>query len=251
MANLVKSKHNAGGERTRWDKEAVRDDLRARFMREIETAAPEVLLSLRNEVWPLYQKIARPGEKTMSGNMRPASWPEELRTAVREFGLRHNLVYSGRVPHWVEEQCSVTLDVWTRHPDVMRGEKLGWCVRSGYSGLRKADLLGIKLPPMIERSIYETDAEFETRVFVTLRKIVRPQLEALSIRIGLLPVVPRKRRAEHYTWAVLHQIHRRGFEDIAREFHVAMESVKNKVTDFKRQIGLNLPPGRPRKKRIH
>ena len=96
----------------------------------------------------------------------------------------------------------------------------------------------------IERSIYETDAEFEKRVFSGLEENLRPKMESLNRRIAELPVVPCKRRAEHYTWVVLHQIRRWNFEGIARQFNVAPVSVRNEVTDLKRQIGLNLPRGR-------
>jgi hypothetical protein len=223
----------------------VRDDLRAAFMREIETSAPEVLIFLRDEAWPLYRKVAHPG--LVDGYVRPSCWPEGLRARVLECSRRHNLVYSGRVPAWVVSQFAFTLGFWTVHPEVTDGERLGWCGRGGYSGLRKVAYLAVELPPRIERSIYETDAKFKKRVFGELRTIVQPQLETLSRRIAKLPLVPRKRRAEHYTWAVLHQIRRWSLECIANQFNVAPESVKNEVADLKRQIGLNLPSGRPRK----
>ena len=242
MANLAHGRRNKGGPQTRWDKEAVRDDLRATFMREIETSAPEVLIVLKDEVWPLYQTVAHPD--LVGGYIMPACWPELLRASVLECGRRHNLVYSGRVPAWVINHFAFTLGFWTVHPEVTHGERLRWCGHGGYSGLRKVDHLAIELPPLIERSIYETDAEFETRVFSALEGIVRPQLETLSRRIAELPAVPRKRRAEHYTWAVLHQIRRWNIECIARQFNVEPVSVRNEVTDLKRQIGLNLPHGR-------
>jgi hypothetical protein len=109
------------------------------------------------------------------------------------------------------------------------------------------DYLAIELPPRIERSIYETNAEFEKRVYSTFEEIVRPQLEKLSRRIAELPAVPHKRRPEHYTWTVLHQIRRLNFERIADEFNMDPVSVRNEVTDLKRQIGLNLPRGRHQK----
>jgi hypothetical protein len=170
MANLAPGRHNSGGRRTRWDKEAVKDELRATFMREIETAAPDVLIVLRDEVWPLYRKVAHPNH--MGGYIRQDRWPEGLRTSVLECGLRHNLVFSGRVPAWVVDQFAFTLGFWTEHPEVTDGERLGWCGRGGYSGLRRVDPLAMELRLQVERSIYETDAEFETRVFGALEKIV-------------------------------------------------------------------------------
>jgi hypothetical protein len=220
----------------------VRDDLRAAFMREIETSAPEVLIFLRDEAWPLYRKVAHPG--LVGGYVSPSCWPEGLRARVLECSRRHNLVYSGRVPAWVVSQFAFTLGFWTVHPEVTKGERLGWCGRGGYSGLRRVDPLAMELRLRVERSIYETDAEFEKRMFSALRESVRPHLEGLSSRIAELPTVPRKRRPEHFTWAVLHQVRRWRFECIARRFNVEPVSVRNEVNDLKRQIGLNLPRGR-------
>jgi hypothetical protein len=240
MAKLVHHRRTSGGPRTRWTDDAVRDDLRAEFMREVETTAPEVLIFLRDEVWPLYRKVAHSGH----AYVRPARWSEELRASVLECGRRFNLVFRGSVPAWVVNQFNFTLGFWTAHPEVTQHERLHWWGRGGYSGLRKVDYLAVELPPQIERSIYESDAAFEERVFATIEEIVLSQLQALSRRIAQLPEVRRKRRPEHYTWAVLHQILRWDFERIALRFHVAPVSVRNEVTDLKRQIGLNLSRGR-------
>lgn len=249
MANLAqerKERRKSGGPRTRWDKEGVTDELRATFMREIENSAPEVLIELRDKVWPLYRKVAHPS--LVGAYIRPCDWPEGLRAAVLEFGRRHNLVYSGRVPDWVVEQFAFTLGFWTAHPEVTDDKKLKWWLRGGYSGMRRVEPLVVELRVQVERSIYETDAEFATRLTGALEKIVRPRLKTLRRRIAKMPVVPLKRRIEHYRWVVLHQIRHWSFERIANQFHVAPESVKNEVAELKGPIGLNLPPGRPRKR---
>jgi hypothetical protein len=210
-------------------------------MREIENTASEVLVSLRDEVWPLYLKAHSAQDR---GYVLPNRWSEELRASVLECARRHNLVHGGRVPGWVVDQFGFTLGFWTAHPEMALHERLGWGVRGGYAGLRMVEYLAIELPPRIERSIYESDADFEKRVYGTLEQCIRPQLQALSRQIAELPVVPRKRRPEHYTWAVLHQISRWNFQRIADRFHVAPVSVRNEVTDLKRNIGLSLPRGR-------
>ena len=231
------------GGRTRWDEDAVRDDRRAMFIREIETVAPEVLIFLKDEVLPLYRTIAHPSLER--GYVMPSCWPESLWASALECGRRHNLVYSGRVPTWVINQFAFTLGFWTVNPGVTHDEKLKWWGRGGYSGLRKVEYLAVELPPLIEVSIYETEPE--KRVHSAVEEILQQQLKTVGRRIAELPAVPRKRRAEHYTWAVLFQIRRQSLASIAGQFNVEPVSVRNEVTELRRQIGLNLPPGRPPK----
>jgi hypothetical protein len=243
MAKLTRKLASAGGPQTRWSTDAVKDELRAAFILEIEQTAPEVLVDLRDQVWPHYRKVASPERSFVS----PASWPKELRSSVLGWARRHNLVYLDCVPAWVLSQLGYTLGVWTGHPELTQSERLRWCGRGGYSGPSKADHFAIELPQQIERSIYESDIQFEKRVFSALEEIIRPQLQDFSDRIAKLPSVARKRRPEHFTWAVLNQIQRWDFARIAKHFHVAPVSVRNEVTDLKRLIGLRLRPGRPSK----
>ena len=230
---------NAGGPQTRWNEEDVRDDLRAEFIKEIEISAPEVLMALRDELWPSYREVVAFGGREVGPFCR---WPEDFRARARKIAREYHLVYLDCVPGWVLEQFAYTLWFWTRHPELAREEKLRWWARGGCSGMRKVDDLSIDLP-RVERSIYESDVDFKKRVYSSLEPILRLQFEELSSRIAELPVSPRKRRPEHYTWVVLHQIRRWSFENIADHFHVSPFSVRNEVTELKRQIGLRLPAG--------
>jgi hypothetical protein len=61
-----------------------------------------------------------------------------------------------------------------------------------------------------------------------------------------LPRVTNKLRHKHVRWAVLHQIRRVKFHELAALDGVCETTVRNEVTTLKKRIGIGLPKGRPR-----
>jgi hypothetical protein len=240
-----KAAHN-GGPKTRWTVEMVKDELRARFFREIETAAPEVLTHLKDRIWPDYRRvqIETDEQPTLPYFPLPA-WPEPLQAAAVKLARDHCLVHHSKVPAWVLTQFEETLAYWALHPNMPERQSLSWGPSLGaYSGMQHIEDLALELPPRIERSIYETDGEFQTRVYRELDQIIRPQLKAISAKVAALPRAQQKRRPEHFTWLVLNQVRHEGFPRIAERWNVSELSVRNEITDLKREIGLSLPRGR-------
>jgi len=101
--------------------------------------------------------------------------------------------------------------------------------------------MAVELPQRIERSIYETREEFDQRISEVIRSI-RDQQAAIDRRVDTLPHV-QWIRPTYFEWVALHQIRRMTHEEIGKQYHVAWETVRNRVFELKKLIRLNLPRG--------
>jgi hypothetical protein len=140
-----------------------------------------VLVSLRDDVWPHYRRCApqvRPlvlDDCTEYPYLKIFPLPAPLRERLLSFATARNLVHKKNVPTWVFDvfdQLHMTLHFWTAHPKVTEAEHLRWWIRGGYAGMQKAEDLAIELP-RIERSIYEDDKEFDSRVSSAIAEMGR------------------------------------------------------------------------------
>jgi DNA-binding NarL/FixJ family response regulator len=107
---------------------------------------------------------------------------------------------------------------------------------------------------VIELPSYKWDWRFEsaeaTKKYIMdgVRDIVNRRFDEMQKIIEKLPRTPNKRRPEHYTWVVQHQVQGISFQAIAGRFNVSPATVKNEVMELKKLLGLSLPKGRRRRK---
>jgi hypothetical protein len=230
-------------------KDLVTHGLRTRFLREIESAAPEVLDKLRDNVWPEYIKAFDATQKAAmptSFFFRPG-WPA-LQKAVVDWAKEVHLLHRGGPPIWVVQQVETTLEIWTRHPDWMsKGEH--WFMGAAYKIPRRPDGFLIELPQFTwnwEHG-YESARSAKKRIIAEISELLDVRLAQMQKVIDDLPRMPAKRERNHFTWTVLHQIKKTPFKDLAGQYNVSSTTVKNAVMALKAEIGISLPKGRPKK----
>jgi len=183
---------------TRFSDAAVADELRSQFIREIETAAPEVLEKLHEAVWPKYIEAynaeKHPGVHEGTGPV-VFQWPEDLRQAVLTWARDVRLVHRGTPPKWVLTQVDATLRFWTWNPDSL-SKGLRWGFVGGYSWERRPqDLFSIELPTFRwnwEHG-FEDKQSAEHRIMNRVREIVSKRLREIEQLLENLPRVPDKR----------------------------------------------------------
>lgn len=229
-------------------------DLRGQFLREVETTAPEVLESLRDNVLPEYAKAydasVQSGENVLSVLNR-SRWSQSLRTAIIEWIRKYRLLRGRHPPEWILSQMESTLSTWTRHPSLV-SDPPGWVWVGGQTMERTPSpeqfLITLPTYKWDWRLTRESADEARNRILEEIRDAVDLRFKEMQSLIAPLPRVPNKRRPEHFTWAVQHQVKGMTFEEIGKLSYVAPTTVKNEVTDLKKLIGLSLPRGRRRHK---
>jgi hypothetical protein len=227
-------------------------DLRGQFLREVETTAPEVLERLRDNVWPEYAKAyhasVHSGENILSVLNR-SRWSQSLQVVVIEWIHEFRLLHGRNPPEWILSQMESTLSTWTRHPSLVSGAP-GWVWLGGQTMERTPSpedfVISLGTYKWDWRHGRESADEARNLILKEIRDIVNRRFVEMLALITLLPRAPNKRRPEHFTWLVQHQIQRMTFQDIADRSHVEPITVKNEVTDLKKLIGLSLQRGRPR-----
>jgi hypothetical protein len=236
---------------------AVVDELRTQFIQEIVATTPEVLEKLRDSVWPkyieAYNAAKQPGANEDNGLVR-FRWPEPLQAAVLNWAKDIRLLHRGKVPNWILKQVEVTLHLWARLPDLF-SKRLHWGFTGGYSadGVKPVpDPFLIELPQFTwywEQGTEDIEST-KQRIMETVGEIVDKRLGEMKQVIENLPRVPNKRRREHFTWTVLHQVRGDTFTELAAKWNVSSATVKNEVMMLKASLGISLPKGRQRKNSI-
>lgn len=164
------------------------------------------------------------------------------------------LLHRGKLPNWILKQVEVTLHLWARRPDLF-SKSLSWGFVGGYSmdGVKPShDFFLIELPQFAwywEQGTEDIESA-KQRIMETVGEIVDKRLGEMKQVIENLPRVPNKRRREHFTWTVLHQVRGDTFKELAAKWHVSTATVKNEVTRLKSSLGISLPKGRRRKNSI-
>jgi hypothetical protein len=238
----------------RSNNEAVLDEQRSHFIREIEGTAPEVLEKLRDSVLPEYinaYNAAKDSGAQQSRTMVRFPWPDSLQIAVLTWAKDVRLLHKGKLPDWVLAQADVTLWLWTRRPDLL-SNSLRWCFTGGYSAERRtpSNSFVIEVPTFTWhwQQGCENKTSAKQRIMEAVGEIVDQRLDEMEQILENLPRVPAKRAPEHFTWTVLHQIRGVRLQDIAAQSGVAAATVKNEVLRLKRRLGISLPKGRRRAK---
>jgi hypothetical protein len=231
--------------------DAVVDEMRSSFVREIAVTSPEVLEKLRDSVWPEYIKAynaAMQNGAYKSSDVVRFGWPQSLQIAVLAWAKDVRLLHDGKPPDWVLAQVEVTLWLWTQHPERF-SKHLCWGFVGGYSADRKRRSQSpflIELPQFTWHWVqgFEDKRSAKQRIMKTVGEIVDRRLREMEQTLGNLPRLQNKRRPEHFTWTVLHQVRGVQVQELATSYGVSCATVKNEVMALKARLGIGLPKGR-------
>lgn len=238
-------------------KDAVTNELRGLFFREIERCTPEVIEKLRDKVLPLYIK-AYDAIQQAGSISNSVFFPSQCATrqesvadctkAVVDWAKEVRLLHGNGPPNWVVEQAEATLQVWARNPNSVVARWLIIGV-SKWEQRRPQDYL-VELPQFTWHWIYgyESKRQARKRILHEVAKIVDTRLTEMEEAVKAMPRLPTKSKPEHLTCTVLNQIRGVRLEDLAKQFGVQPTTLRNAVMLLKARLGIGLPKGRPKKK---
>jgi hypothetical protein len=241
------------------------DAVRHHFIRALNRFSPKALISLRENVWPIFREnlevwLLREQKSLGKGEwLGRFGWPNAVRIAIFNWADEFHLTYQEKPPGWILQQIEAQFFHWESDLASQRPPQMLW----QYFGSRSPESLPIE-DCVIEFPTFrwhprwdrESRSAARERVLEAIKDFPRLLEERLDQIEDLTRQhykrLPRKYEEAHFAWAVRFQVNRESVGKIAESIASGEErTVRAAISDVLNHAGLTRRRdkiGRPAKK---
>lgn len=247
--------------------------LRRQFLDTVRQIAPQVLVTLRDEVLPTYREAQplvlnatprrtlrvhgrRRGRRVnLFDSVLRSHWGPTIALSDRDFAshtasLRDALIrwvdHFGLSAEWTLKVALATLRSWSRHPEAL--EQLAWEHRRiSWDAAVTGEEATFVFRHRYWDPASETWSDFWQEICAAFNEygaFYRKKVEAIAESKGFRRA-PQKRAQEHFEWLARYQMKRESLEDISSSVPITRQAVSRAINELAGLIELPLRPPLP------